>query len=73
MNNKTITAAFQISNSDELLNAYRKFCGNNAVVSDDLFAFLTTPAPEREEFLTLNCTCDYSSSDTIIISTYALL
>lgn len=73
MNDKTITAAIQLSNTKTLLNAYRQYTGDSTYTSDNLFDFITTPTPEREEFIATYCTCTYSSTDNIIAPTYTAL
>lgn len=72
-NYRTITAAIQSSNTEALLDAYRRYTGNDAFTSDELFDFLITPTPQREEFLTANCACIYSSTDNIFTPTYEAL
>lgn len=70
--NKNISAV-QVSNTDTLLAAYRQFSGNNVAIADDLFVFLTTPAPERDVFLATYCACTVSISGNIVLSTYTPL
>ena len=50
---KTITAAIETSNVTALLAAYRKFTSSSGATTDEFFRFITTPTPEREEFLAL--------------------
>lgn len=73
MNDRTITAAIQSSNTEALLDAYRRYTGNNANTSDELFDFLITPTAQREEFLTASCACIYSSTDNIFTPIYEAL
>lgn len=63
----------QISNADALLNAYRRYSENSTATADDLFAFITTPTPERDVFLINYCTCTISVSENIVLSTYTPL
>lgn len=73
MNEKTITTAMQSSNTEPLLTAYQRYTGDNTVTADSLFDFLSTPTPEREEFLSVCCTCTYSSTENIVTPTYTAL
>lgn len=73
MNAQTLTAAPQSSNTEALLDAFRQYTGNTSENTDSLFTFLTTPTPEREEFLVTCCTCTYSSTDNIVTPTYTAL
>ena len=63
----------QVSNTNTLLTAYRQYTGKAILTADDLFAFVTTPTPERDEFLATYCTCTYSSTDNIVITNYTPL
>nr|DAD67474.1 MAG TPA: hypothetical protein [Siphoviridae sp. cttdo1] len=72
INSKNITA-MQVSNTDVLLTAYRRYSGNNIAITDDLFAFITTPTPERDVFLITYCNCTISVSENIVLSTYTPL
>lgn len=73
MNDRTLTAAPQASNTQALLDAYRQYTGDNTVTANSLFDFFSTPTPEREEFLLTCCTCTYSSTANIVIPTYTAL
>lgn len=73
MNEKTVTAAPQSSNTEALLDAYRQYTGDNTLAIDSLFDFVSTPTPQREEFLAAHCTCSYLSINNIVIPTYTAL
>ncbi|UVV77412.1 hypothetical protein NXW84_06590 [Bacteroides fragilis] len=70
---KTITAAIETSNVTALLAAYRKFTSSSRATTDEFFRFITTPTPEREEFLALYCSSTSSVSGTIIQTNYNAL
>lgn len=72
-NDQTITAAIEVNNVTTMFTAYQKFTGNNQVTYDDLFSFLTTPTPEREEFLAKYCSYNYSSAGNIVLTKYKTL
>ena len=70
---KTITAAIETSNVTALLAAYRKFTSSSGATTDEFFRFITTPTPEREEFLALYCSSTSSVSGPIIQTNYNAL
>ena len=52
-NQNTPVAAPQFSDMTAALAVYRTFAGEALLGMSDLVLFLTSPSPEREEFLTL--------------------
>lgn len=69
---RTITA-IQATRTDELLPSYSQFTGKPIVTTDELFAFLITPTPERTSFLSTKCVHTLSVSDNVVLSTYSAL
>lgn len=64
---QTILTAPEATVSDRMLQLFQEYQDNIELTLTDLFAFLTTPTAEREEFFALYCHKDYSSNDQIII------
>lgn len=70
---RTITATPEFGDTESILSLYRNFMNDITLTGHDLFAFLTTPTPEREEFFAVHCTCTYSSTDNIVTPTFTAL
>lgn len=70
---RTITAAIEVNNVTPLFAIYKRFINDEQATYDDLFSFLTTPSPEREEFLSEHCLCYYTSSNNIVLTKYKAL
>lgn len=73
MNMTRTLTAIQVIRTDELLSSYRQFSGKQIATADELFAFLITPTPERNSFLSTNCAHTLSVSDNVVLSTYSAL
>ena len=52
-NHNTPVAAPQFSNMTAILAVYCRFMDNSVLQLSDLVTFVTSPSPEREEFLQL--------------------
>lgn len=70
---RTITATIEVNNVTAMFTTYQRYLGNNQATYDDLFHFLSSPTPEREEFLALHCSCSYSSTGNIVSPKYKSL
>lgn len=62
----TLLTSPEATISDRMLQGYQQYQDNSELTFTDLFAFLTTPTAEREEFIALYCNKSYNSNDQII-------
>ena len=65
-NHNTPVAAPQFSDMTAALAIYRTFMGNTILGMSDLVTFVTSPSPERDEFLAL-FTVEYRSVNNLYV------
>ena len=70
MNDRTITTALTATDTRPLLASYRLYRGDSTLTENDLYLFLTTPTPEREEYLVNHCTCSHTIINNIVSPIY---